>query len=101
MEDGVGYWINMEESATLTVYGFEFKLGPAPPPTYIVKTGWNLIGFKSLTSRSTPDYLSTLGNNCKRVYYFDGVSLVSVFEGTMWPGFGYWIYVTADGVIAP
>ncbi|GAI27546.1 unnamed protein product, partial [marine sediment metagenome] len=60
MVDGDGYWIDMIEAETLVVRGVEFVAGPSAPPTYHVVEGWNLIGFKSVTTAPADDYLRSI-----------------------------------------
>ena len=107
IEDGKGYWINMDVANTLIVNGVEMP-GPGPaetPPTYPVVTGWNLIGFKSVDSVKSSTYLS--GVSYITVYGYDESyfpvtqSASGGIDNDMNPGSGYWLYASAAGNIVP
>jgi hypothetical protein len=104
MEAGKGYWIKMKASATLTVYGVQIPPPPAVPPTYMVVPGWNLIGFKSISSMTANEYLASVAGKWASLWTFDPAigTYVKVFGSqNMLPGRGYWIYMTEAGEIAP
>jgi len=100
MTDGLGYWVKMNATVTITfsVYGYENIPGPNVPPTYRVYPGWNLIGVKSLETLNTSDYLK--GVDYVRIWgYISGQWVRDPSQ--MMPGFGYWIYVSEEGYIVP
>jgi hypothetical protein len=94
---GKGYWIYMQEAATLNVTGLE------PKTSIPLSTGWNLIGY-NLTSRTTiSQSLSSLAGKYEVIYAFDSeknsfigydpASSLKDFTELM-PGLGYWIYMS-------
>ncbi|UCE37591.1 MAG: hypothetical protein JSW00_19420 [Thermoplasmata archaeon] len=76
--------------------------GKVPTVTQInLKIGWNLVGYPCLTNRTRDDALSSIAGNFNMVMYFDTEEKREVKLGPgdfMEPGFGYWIYATADCV---
>jgi len=103
MEDGKGYLINMSAPATLVVSGTEMPVGDlALPPSYDVSTGYNLIGFKSLTAKDNSVYLT--GTSYRFPIYWKEAGVwqqLSAAADDMTPGFGYWVYFNAAGTITP
>ena len=93
MEAGWGYWLNMTESATLSV------TGSTPSPTMNLITGWNLVGYNSSTAIAIADALSSIAGNVVSVWAFiddawlvyDPVNPDFSDLTTMTPGYGYWI----------
>ena len=105
---GTGYWFEMSASETLTINGSFLGGGGATPPTYPVYTGWNLIGFHSLSADSPYDYLSNVrGNYASKMYGYKNGAWVTVnnadVAGTddLEPGYGYWLYMQQNGTIVP
>ncbi len=96
MEAGRGYWINMTESATLTVSG------STPSNSIELANGWNLVGYNSSTSQSVSDALESIEGKYVSVWaYVNGTWKVYdpanpgfIDLSTMEPGYGYWINVT-------
>ena len=102
MVDGKGYWVEMSADETLAVLGDELPDPPATPPTYEVVVGWNLIGFKSTTTRTADSYLAAIALQYTMIYGFaDGVYFVVQSTDELNPGKGYWIAVTEAGTIYP
>lgn len=104
MVDGKGYWMYMSEPAILEGEGYEMMPGAQIPPAYNVVSGWNLIGFKSMSeSMSASDYLVTIATPQKwtylRMWHTTLVRFVEIADMT--PGYGYWIYMTDEGQIVP
>lgn len=97
MEDGKGYWIQMNTADTLVVEGVEFPLPPALPPAYPVFEGWNLIGFKSCTPRTASDYLAAI----EYTVMYDGQGQRIMDSDYLEPGCGYWLAAPQDGTIYP
>ena len=93
MEAGWGYWLNMTESATLSV------TGATPSPSMNLITGWNLVGYNSSTAIAIADALSSIAGNVVSVWaYMNDAWLVydpanPDFSdlSAMTPGYGYWI----------
>jgi len=103
MDDGWGYWINMNSAATLSVSGVVNPLANAgTPPTYAVVPGWNLIGFKSTTAQTAGDYLAAIAGQWTKIWgYASGQYSAVTSSGMLQPGYGYWIAVTSAGTIFP
>jgi hypothetical protein len=92
---GKGYWIYMDEAATLNVTGTEAG------KTTNLEEGWNLVGLSSRSPQVITSALSSLRGKYEAVYSFnpkenrylahfpDGESEFTQLE----PGGGYWIYV--------
>ena len=93
METGMGYWINMSSTATLTVSG-------SVPSNYInLSTGWNLVGYNSDTAQAVADALASIEGKYISVWAYingswqvydpnnPGFSDLTTIE----PGYGYWI----------
>ena len=102
MGDGKGFWVEMSADETLAVLGNELPDPPATPPTYDVVVGWNLIGFKSTTTRIADSYLAAIDGQYTMIYGFaDGVYFVVQETDELNPGKGYWIAITEAGTIYP
>ena len=103
MESGVGYWIMMNQPATLIVQG-------TPPSKAIsLRTGWNLIGYNSQTPMSIEDYLLTVGDNCDSIWTYNSeigewlrydANAPAFLNnlGSLQPGSSYWIEANQDFV---
>jgi hypothetical protein len=101
-----GYWVFMNAPDTLTVTGQFQADPPALPAAYDVAVGWNLIGFHSVAGQTASAYLSALTANgvptwAKMWGYANGAWSPVGVNGTMNPGQGYWLAVTAAGTIYP
>jgi hypothetical protein len=96
IEAGVGYWINMRESAILTLEGepcdVEVKL----------HEGWNLVGYPRRETLDVRSFLEPLKGKYRSIWENDPVtgwrwyipgSPVSNNLSIVRPGFGYWIDV--------
>lgn len=96
MEAGKGYWIEMNESATMIVTGL-----PASNSTDLVN-GSNLVGYSSVNSWDTPDAVSSIEGQYVSVWAFiegswqlyDPANPGFSDLTTMSPGYGYWIDVS-------
>ncbi len=76
---------------------------PNVPPSYTLSTGWNLIGFKSTTTRTALSYLTGV-SGITTIYRFDAATQIYVTvtgSDNMTPGNGYWLAVTQTGTIYP
>jgi hypothetical protein len=71
-----GYYIDMVNPDYLVVAGKVATITQIQ-----LKTGWNLVGYPSLTTRTRDDVLSSISGNYNKVIN---------------PGFGYWIHATSD-----
>jgi len=103
MESGVGYWIMMNQPATLIAQG-------TPSSSAIpMKTGWNLVGYTSQTSMPIQNYTPTVGVKCNAIWTYNSESGewlrfdASVPEflnnmNSLQPGNGYWIEANQDFV---
>jgi len=103
MEDGKGYWINMNASNTLTVNGVEMPGPEEELPNYSVVEGWNLIGFKSVETKKSSEYLSGLSYIV--LYGYNGaystIAHPTDIDNNMTPGSGFWAYFSTAGTIIP
>ena len=95
IDNTMGLWINMLNSANLTVEGDE------PASTNIpLYAGWNLVSYPSLT----PDIVANAlwGTGADHVEVFDPAEPYLIREVgpdyVMQPGEGYWVHVPADTV---
>ncbi|MEZ4528436.1 MAG: hypothetical protein R2941_21185 [Desulfobacterales bacterium] len=101
IESGLGYWIDMKETATLSVSG-------SPPGKSISlaigKDGWNLVGYNSVTPQKIETAFSSIAGKIVTVWAFvnnrwivcnpDKPIFTSLF--TAQPGYGYWVNVKED-----
>ena len=99
MEDGWGYWMDMNEAGDFTFAGWELVAEtdpPSLPPSYDVVNGWNLIGFKSTVPKTPADYLAGIAGRFVMIYGYDnGAFFIAGSAGHEYlqPGLGYWIAV--------
>lgn len=98
MEAGKGYWINMNETATLTVSG------SAPSKSIDLVSGWNLVGYNSSAAQDIATALASIANKYISVWAYMGGSW-KVYDPanpgfsdltSMEPGYGYWINANQD-----
>jgi len=108
MNDGVGYWVNMNTAGppNLEFNGDELVADPlTPPPSYDVVEGWNLIGFKSTVPKLPEDYLAAIAGKYVMIYGYDGNFFIAGAPGheMLQPGLGYWLAVKTGeaGTIFP
>ena len=94
IDNGMGLWAGSSGPAQITVAG-------VVPDQYriLLKAGWNLVGYPSLTSRNVSDALA--GLPILRVEGYDSSAPnynLRVLSGNdlMAPGQGYWILVSSD-----
>ncbi len=91
-----GFWIQMTEDATLTVYGYEPEDGKTE---MLLEPGWNMVGYPSDTlrwaSETLPSEVTKIGVFNKHatynLEYFYDLSNVVLAKGR-----GYWVYNGAD-----
>ena len=107
MVDGQSYWIEMTAADTLIVHGAPNLPPPAVPPAYGVKTGWNMLGFKSTVAITPAAYLGpAITPTVSAMYGYNTVTGLFFTPGTgatplLTPGLGYWLAVNADGTVYP
>jgi len=112
MEDGVGYWVFMNEADTLTITGRQWPTPPMElPSSYDVVMGWNLIGFLSI--EEMPDYavegevevgyLANIAGTYPVLWSYDAFAgaYSNVKNDLMEVGHGFWIWMTEPGTIVP
>ena len=95
---GYGYWVLMDGSGTLNVYG------TVPGTTISMQAGWNLVGCNSLTALAIADATSSI--TCEfEVWTVDRATggWLGYAPGdplndldTIEPGVGYWFYVAEN-----
>jgi hypothetical protein len=90
-----GYWINMQQAATLTISG-----SPVADATPLhLKEGWNLISFLADGPLPVDTALSSIDGRYSAVLGYEGMGLSfypTVPEdmntlGLLRPGYGYWV----------
>jgi len=113
MEDGVGYWVFMNEADTLTITGRQWPTPPMElPSSYDVVVGWNLIGFRSMVEMPDYDvveegvevgYLANIAGTYPVLWSYDAFAgaYSNVKNGLMEVGHGFWIWMTEPGTIVP
>jgi len=101
IEDGKAYWIDVKEATEFTFAGVAIVLPGELPPTYSVREGWNMVGFKStMTTMKAKDYLQ--GTDWVRIYKFEaGAWSVVTGDDEMKPGLGYWMAFSKAGTVYP
>jgi len=101
MEAGKAYWINIAAGGpyTLTIQGRKWSCPPAVPPTYSYVAGWNLVGYKSLDTKTVGTYLPQISaqHNTPISGYFSSAAITLTDAQNMVPGPGYWVYFTGAG----
>ena len=94
-----GYWIKMDEPATLVVQG------TVPESTAILLRGgkWNLVGYSSLIDRRAEDCMSSVADSINSVWEYNPTTGWAVYVPGgpsnlifMRPGYGYWIKANED-----
>jgi hypothetical protein len=98
LEDGWGFWFNMNTAGTLTFDGYELAPPPpAMPKSYPVNQLYNLIGFKSMVSKLPSEYLAAVEGMYTIIYGYDGTWFIVGTPGhlTLDPGLGYWLAIKA------
>jgi hypothetical protein len=99
-----GYWIYVDSTKNLLING---TLGT--PSIITLSSGWNLMGYPSISARKSNDTFNQLESNFEYVYLYNAsipadkwklYKLNSSFPGNVTlnytvPNYGYWIYMTA------
>jgi agmatine deiminase len=92
LDVGAGYWLQMDEAATVTIAGTEIE-----DQTITLTEGWNLISapHQAIDAGAIEDPAGVVIDHT--LYAFDGVYTASA---TFEPGQGYWLRASGDGQIA-
>jgi hypothetical protein len=90
IEAGRGYWIWMNQDATLQVKGSEAS------KVIELKRDWNMTGFNSMTEMAVSSALGSAASKVGVIYAYDAVSKGYEVVETLQPGRGYWILATSD-----
>lgn len=107
MADGKGYWVYANDPVTL---GLRPTLPDplAPPPSYALAAGWNLIGYtSSLANLPVDSYLNSLEGKWTSVYRYAPGKGWEVAKpgalgfGEMQAGVGYWVYLAQAATLVP
>ncbi len=108
MEAGMGYWIKMNGTGTLTGSGTLYEqlvpTGDAPSgnlPQVQLGAGWNMIGYYQLPDEITASIANALskidgawsGSSADIITFEKGTLEVIPSVATMNPGTGYWIFM--------
>jgi len=111
MQDGFGYWIYMTTADKLNVVGYVIAPPPAPPPTYSLSKGWNLVGFKpqpTVQNETVDQYLSSISGSydANNVWVYDNLNgswIRATASTELAPGEAMWIFVTpaSGGTLSP
>jgi len=104
--DGQGYWFETTMAGCqFNVKGTAAGAPPAPPVSYKVYTGWNMIGFTSLVPKPWNVYLGSAGASASALYDYDEATgvYVPLFAGpaNMMMFNGYWLAMSANSTIYP
>jgi len=102
IEDGKGYWINMNDSVSLTFTGKFQSTANSLPKNYSIESGWNLIGARVYNDTITrAQYLiirSGSGDDLEpdaQMWSFDAnnarIYTYIESDNTLTRGFGYWL----------
>lgn len=104
-----GIWIYSAEKKDLR---FSFSTDPtALPPECTLSRGWNAVGFSDVRPATVRDCLLSLGEKWATLIGFDAVeqkpedSIIRGGSGThsdsglMYPGHGYWLYMSEPGTL--
>lgn len=106
MVDGKGYWIYMNAYDVMIVSGRVSPTPPALPPNYNLIIGWNLGGYKSVTTHTVTSYLSSLPSLTyfTYIYVWDAIGqtwLMKSGSDLLLPGCGFWIWMYSNQTLIP
>jgi hypothetical protein len=82
------------------LFGHAEAYAPSLPFTYNVAEGWTMMGYTNLTmGGGAANYLLPAGAIGGGILGLsgNGYSVTATFN----PGFGYWVYFSADGQVVP
>jgi hypothetical protein len=91
MESGRGYWIFMNQAASLQIKG------TAAGKSITFGQDWNLVGYNSTTSMSATQALASTGGKVAALYSYNNATNTYEVAQTLQPGTGYWLYATEGG----
>ena len=108
MADGNGYWVCMRTDDTLYIDGNVIPSGAAPP-TYQLKAGWNLVGFKpqpTVQDETVGQYLTSISGqyDANNVWVYDNASGNWIRADSTYmlqPGQTMWVLITAPATLRP
>jgi hypothetical protein len=100
-----GFWILMTQADTLDVSGT--PVATSSIPLYDNTGGWNLVGYPAITNRDLPGAIPAVVNEIYAYHPGDTLDPWKLFDRdfpipelndltSMTPGWGYWMFVTAD-----
>ncbi len=93
----MGLWVHITDvgDGNLTV-----GPGNCSATSVTLYSGWNMVGYPSLTPRAISDALAGTGYDAVEGYNSTAPYLISLLADTymMKPGEGYWVHVPADTV---
>ncbi|MFC1719099.1 hypothetical protein ACFL6S_35935 [Candidatus Poribacteria bacterium] len=104
VKSGAGYWVMMDTPSSLSIQGERSAI------SIPLDTGWNLIGYDSLTTKTLEEALSSIAGNYESVWTYDAVygewkryvvdaqdplNDLEIIE----PGKGYWINMSQPGML--
>jgi hypothetical protein len=108
MSDGNGYYVYVNAYDVLIVQGFKLSEVWAPPRTYTLYKGWNLLGFTSTQIRTSAEYFASIdtASYYRFIYIWDTVKqnwklLDAKGGGVLKPGQAFWIYMYEEAVLIP
>ena len=102
LDETMGFWIHVTTADTLDVVGG--VVGTSSIALWDNAYGWNLVGYPSATVRTLPDAI-TAQSTMVYAYHAAETNPWSLFDRSqpfgntltsLTPGWGYWIFVTAD-----
>jgi hypothetical protein len=91
MEAGRGYWIFMNQAASLQIKG------TTAGKSITFGQDWNLVGYNSTTSMSATQALASTGGKVAALYSYNNATNTYEVAQTLQPGTGYWLYATEGG----
>jgi len=93
VQSGLGYWMNVQSSCTLTLSGNPISINDFPQ----LNSGWNQIGSPTQSTTFSP-------GNCNLIsgpWWYDPVQHIYVNSNNIEPGKGYWIKVSDSCSLSP
>jgi hypothetical protein len=91
LRHGVGYWLKFDTAQTVVITG-----SPCPTDTFVLRSGWNLIGSISTTIPVTS--VVTMASNLVISQFWKYNSGYTMADSIK-PGYGYWVKSNEDGQI--
>ena len=101
MTAGYGYWVSVKGNTSISGWGSLLTAGPTVPPSRILSSGWNLIGYYQIPGEdsSTPNSaFSSLGSSYTGLWgYNNEAGGFKSTVPTILPGDGFWISLPTSG----